>query len=65
LLPQALDREFRAAGFSRVESWITWAQPGYFEAAYPVFLLHAMYEWTVRPPRLRKLAAYTLVRATR
>jgi SAM-dependent methyltransferase len=63
--PQALEREFRAAGFSRVESWLTWAQPGYFEAAYPAFLLHALYESAVRHLRLRKLAAYTVVRAIR
>jgi SAM-dependent methyltransferase len=63
--PQALEREFRKAGFSQVESWITWAQPGYFEAVYPVFLLHALYEWTVRRLGLRKLAAYTVIRATR
>jgi SAM-dependent methyltransferase len=63
--PQALEKEFRAAGFSRVESWITWAQPGYFEAVYPAFLLQALYEWAVRHLRLRRLAAYTVVRATR
>lgn len=63
--PRALEKEFRAAGFARVETWITWAQPGYFEAAYPVFLLHAFYEWAVRHLRLRSLAAYTAVRATR
>jgi SAM-dependent methyltransferase len=63
--PQALEKEFRAAGFSRLESWITWAQPGYFEAVYPAFLLHSLYEWAVRHLRLRKLAAYTVVRATR
>ena len=63
--PQALEEAFRAAGFAKVETMITWAQPGYFEAAYPVFLLHAGYEWTVRSLRLRKLAAYTVVRATR
>lgn len=63
--PQALEREFRAAGFSSVESSITWAQPGYFEAAYPIFLLHALYEWVIRRLQLRKLAAYTVIRATR
>jgi SAM-dependent methyltransferase len=63
--PQALEKEFRAAGFSRVESWITWAQPGYVEAVYPAFLLQALYEWAVRHLRLRRLAAYTVVRATR
>jgi SAM-dependent methyltransferase len=63
--PQALEREFRAAGFSRVETWITWAQPGYFEAVYPLFLLHAAYEQLVRRLRLRRVAAYTVVRAVR
>lgn len=63
--PQALEREFHAAGFSRVESWVTWAQPGYFEAAYPAFLLHALYESATRHLRLRTLAAYTVVRAVR
>ena len=63
--PQALEAEFRAAGFANVESWITWAQPGYFEAAYPAFLLHAVYEWVVRKLKVRKLAAYTVIRATR
>ncbi len=63
--PQALEREFRAAGFSDVQLWITWAQPGYFEAAYPLFLLHAVYEWIVRQLRLRRLAAYAVVRAIR
>lgn len=63
--PQALEREFRAAGFSQVQLWVTWAQSGYFEIAYPLFLLHAAYEWTVRHLGLQRLAAYTVVRATR
>jgi SAM-dependent methyltransferase len=63
--PQALERAFRDAGFSQVEVWITWAQPGYFEAAYPAFLLHALYEWVVRHLKLRGLAAYVVVQATR
>ena len=63
--PQALEQAFRTAGFSSVETWVTWAQPGYFEAVYPLFLLHAMYEWVVRRLGLRTLAAYTVVRAVR
>ena len=63
--PQALEREFRAAGFTEVNLWITWAQPGYFEAVYPLFLLHAVYEWVVRHLGLRLLAAYTVVLAVR
>lgn len=63
--PEALEIEFRTAGFSNVETGITWAQPGYFEAIYPLFLLHAIYEQVVRLLNLRKLAAYVEVQATR
>lgn len=63
--PQALEREFRRAGFSDVQLRTTWACPGYFQAIYPLFLLHALYEQAVRRLRLRWLAAYTLVRAVR
>jgi hypothetical protein len=34
--PGALEREFLGSGFSEVKTWITWAQPGYFEAILPV-----------------------------
>jgi SAM-dependent methyltransferase len=63
--PQALEREFRAAGFFDVRSWTTWAQPGYFEAAYPLFLLYACYEFVVRHLGARRLAAYTVLKAVR
>jgi ubiquinone/menaquinone biosynthesis C-methylase UbiE len=63
--PQALERAFNSAGFSEVQLWLTWAQPGYLEAAYPLFLLHAGYEWLVRTLGLRRLAAYAVVRAVR
>lgn len=63
--PRALEEAFRSAGFSEMETWITWAQPGYFEAAYPAFLLHAVYEWAVRRLGLRDLAAYVVIRAIR
>jgi len=63
--PQALEREFRAAGFTRVETWVTWAQTGYFEAIFPLRLLAAAYEQVVRLLHIRKLAAYTVVRAVR
>jgi SAM-dependent methyltransferase len=63
--PAALEREFLGSGFSEVKTWITWAQPGYFEAIYPLFLLYALYEWITRNLRLRTLAAYTVVRAVR
>ncbi len=63
--PRSLEDSFRAAGFSHVELSTTWAQPGYFEFFYPLFLLHAAYEWCVRHLRLRQLSSYTVVRATR
>jgi SAM-dependent methyltransferase len=63
--PQALEGEFHMAGFSDVQLQNTWACPGYFMAIYPLFLLHALYEQAVRRLRLRRLAAYTVVRAVR
>lgn len=63
--PQALEREFRAAGFADVQLEYTWACSGYFTGVYPLFLLHAVYEKVVRRLRIRRLASYTLVRATR
>lgn len=63
--PAALEQTFRDAGFGDVEIEVTWAQPGYFEAAYPLFVLHAGYESVVRRLRVRRLAAYMVVRAHR
>jgi ubiquinone/menaquinone biosynthesis C-methylase UbiE len=63
--PQALEREFRAAGFSDVQMQYTWACGGYFFAVYPLFLLHALYEQVVRRLQQRRLAAYVMVRAVR
>lgn len=63
--PQALEREFRAAGFSEVQIEITWACPGYFFPVYPLYLLQALYEQVVRRLHVRRLAAYVMVRAVR
>jgi ubiquinone/menaquinone biosynthesis C-methylase UbiE len=63
--PQALEQEFLAAKFSKVSTDVTWACGGYFSAVYPLFLAHALYEQVVRRLRLRRLAAYTVVRAVR
>lgn len=63
--PQALERDFRAAGFRDVQMQLTWACPGYFTAFYPLFLTHALYEQTVRRLGLRRLAAYVVVKAIR
>ena len=52
--PQALEHEFRMAGFSDVQLQTTWACPGYFLAIYPLFLFHALYEQVVRRLRLRR-----------
>jgi hypothetical protein len=50
---------------AEVRSWVTWEQPGYFGAIYPLFLLHAGYEIVTRHLRIRRLAACTVVRAVR
>jgi SAM-dependent methyltransferase len=63
--PQAMEAKFRRAGFADVRCEITWACPGYFEAVFPLFLLHAAWEWTVRKLRIRRLAAYMVIRAVR
>jgi SAM-dependent methyltransferase len=63
--PQALERSFKNAGFREVQSEITWACPGYFEAVFPLFVLHAIWEWAARKLRIRRFAAYTVVLAVR
>jgi ubiquinone/menaquinone biosynthesis C-methylase UbiE len=63
--PQALEREFRDAGFTQVETWVTWTQTDYFAAVFPLYMLVAAYEHIVRLLRLRKLGSYTVVRAVR
>lgn len=63
--PAAITRAFEEAGFEDVSVEVTWAQPGYFEAIYPLFLLHALYERVLRTLGLRRMAAYMVVSATR
>ena len=63
--PQALERDFSAAGFSGFQIQYTWSCGGYFMAIFPLFLLHALYEQAVRRLRIRLLAAYMIVRAVR
>jgi SAM-dependent methyltransferase len=63
--PAALRRLFEETAWGRVKIDVTWAQPGYFEAIYPLFLAHAAYEWLVRHLRANALASYMLVRAER
>lgn len=63
--PAALRSVFEDMGWREVSIDVTWAQPGYFEAVYPLFLAHAAYEWVARHLRLDALASYMLVRAER
>ena len=63
--PARLRRAFEDAGFRDVRVQVTWAQPGYFETVFPAFLLYSLYECVVRTLRLRTLAAYVVVTATR
>jgi SAM-dependent methyltransferase len=63
--PNALDREFVMAGFSDVQLQVSWACEDFFRGVYPLYLLHALYEQAVRRLRIRRLAAYTIVKAIR
>src|SRR5215469_2648681 len=63
--PSALEREFLAAGFSNVELQVSWACDGFFWGIYPIFVLHACYEQLMRRLHIRRLAAYTIVKAVR
>jgi ubiquinone/menaquinone biosynthesis C-methylase UbiE len=63
--PEALEQEFRAAGFSNVEMRISWSCDKFFRGVYPLYLFHALYEQVVRRLRIRRLAAYAVVKATR
>lgn len=63
--PQALEDSFLNAGFAEVHTEIVWACPGYFEAIFPLFILHTIWEWAARNLRIRRLASYTVVRAVR
>ena len=63
--PRALERAFSAAGFSDVQVEHTWDQAGYFHAFFPAFLLVLLYQRLAALCRLRVLASYAIVRATR
>ena len=63
--PSALERAFRGAGFTDVRTEISWSCDAYFTGVYPLYLLHALYEQIVRRLRIRRLAAYVIVRAVR
>jgi SAM-dependent methyltransferase len=61
--PCALERQFRAAGFASVEQQFSWACEDFFTGIYPIYLLYAAYEQVVRRLGLRRLSAYTIVKA--
>ena len=63
--PSALEREFRAAGFSDLQLQVSWSCESFFVGIYPLYLLHALYEQVMRRLRIRRLAAYVVVRAVR
>jgi ubiquinone/menaquinone biosynthesis C-methylase UbiE len=63
--PNALEREFHAAGFSKIAEQISWSCENFFLGVYPAFLFHALYEQVVRRLRIRRLAAYVMVKAVR
>lgn len=63
--PSALESEFRAAGFAAVETQVCWACDNFFRGVYPVYVLHACYEQILRRLKIKRLAAYTIVKAVR
>jgi SAM-dependent methyltransferase len=63
--PNALEREFREAGFSDVQLQVSWSCDSFFVGIYPLYILHALYEQVVRRLKIRRLAAYTVVKAVR
>lgn len=63
--PEALEREFLAAGFKEVELQLSWSCELFFLGVYPLYVLHAVYEQIVRRLRIRKFAAYVVIKAIR
>ena len=63
--PRALERAFAEAGFRDVTVECTWDQAAYFHAFVPAFLLVLLYQRLAEALRLRVLASYAIVRATR
>lgn len=63
--PNELARVFSMAGFRDVEVECVWDQSAYFHAFFPAFLLVLLYQRTAARLRVRFLASYAIVRATR
>jgi ubiquinone/menaquinone biosynthesis C-methylase UbiE len=63
--PRDLKRVFSSAGFREVEVECTWDQTAYFHAFFPAFLLVLLYQRLAELCRIRILASYAIVRATR
>jgi SAM-dependent methyltransferase len=63
--PSALEREFLAAGFSAVQLQVSWSCESFFVGIYPLYILQAFYERITRKLRIRRLAAYVVVKAVR
>ena len=63
--PKAMYSLFREAGFRDVSITVTYAQPGYFEPLFPVFLVTSLYEYVVRRLRLTSLSSYMFISAVR
>lgn len=63
--PRELKRVFSSAGFREVEVECTWDQAAYFHAFFPAFLLVSLYQRLAEFLRIRLLASYVIIRATR
>ena len=63
--PKELERVFSAAGFHDVKVECTWDQSAYFHAFFPLFVLVLLYQRAAALFRMRLLASYVIVSATR
>ncbi len=63
--PRALRTMVEQSGFRSVSVSVCWAQPGYFEPVFPIFVLTSLYESIVRGLGIEKLTAYMVVSAVR
>jgi SAM-dependent methyltransferase len=63
--PGAMRRVMLESGFREVTIETCWAQPGYFEPVFPLFLLTSLYEFVVRRLRITRLASYMIVTGVR
>jgi hypothetical protein len=63
--PRALERVFTDAGFRHVTVTCSWDQAAYLQFLFPLFVAVLVHQRLAELARVRLLAAYAFVRATR